>query len=144
MTDVNFANVDCRDVVFSASNPFPGLEAPGRLATFKDCNFQKAQLQDAVFRGAYLDWSKKPSVEMGEWLDTGEGGTAFNQTYCPPFDGADLNRVSFEGVLFQNADFRGATNIETCTFGGAKGLDKCLFDNEEVKGWALQTAQGGT
>ena len=56
LTDVDFSGVDCRNVMFSKSNPFPGLKAPGRLATFKDCSFQEAQLQGAVFRGACLEW----------------------------------------------------------------------------------------
>ena len=140
LTDVDFSGVDCRNVMFSKSNPFPGLKAPGRLATFMDCSFQEAQLQGAVFRGACLEWSENPPEEMGTWEDMEDGNAVFLQTYSSPFHEADLKGASFEGVLFRNADFRGTENVEECSFTGAKGLDECLFDSEEVKEEILRKA----
>ncbi len=133
LTKVDFSAVDCRNVMFSKFNPFSGLEALGRLATFKDCSFQRAQLQGAVFRGALLEWSENPPEEMEtcEYLE--DGNPVFIPTYTSPFHEADLKGASFEDVLFRNADFRGAENVEKCSFSGAKGLDECLFDSEEVK-----------
>lgn len=145
LEDVDFATVDCRNVVFSKFNPFGGLDLdkPTRFATFRDCNFRDSQLQGAIFRGAYLEWSKKPPEEVGEWEDLGDGQGAFHQTYWPPFDGADLKGASFEEVAFRNVDFRGAENVESCIFADAKGLDECLFDNEEIKKRILEMAQSG-
>ena len=140
LRDVDFSGVDCRNVMFPKSNPFPGLKAPGRLATFTDCSFQEAQLQGAVFRGACLEWSENPPEEMGTWEDMEDGNAVFLQTYSSPFHGADLKGASFEGVLFRNADFRGAENVEECSFTGAKGLDECLFDSKEVKEEILRKA----
>lgn len=144
LTDVNFRGVDCRDVVFSESNPLAGLDLPVHFATFTDCNFQSAQLQDAVFRGACLKWSETPPEEVGKWVDIGDGHAALDQTYYPPFDGADLKGASFEDVVFRNVDFRAAVNIEHCTFTGASGLTECLFDNEEVKEKILRKASGSS
>lgn len=140
LTDVDFSGVDCRNVMFSKYNPFPDLEAPGRLATFTNCSFVDSQLQSAVFRGACLEWSESPPEELGTWEDIGDGNGVFLQTHSPPFDGADLKGASFEGVLFRNADFRGAKNIGECLFAGAKGLAECLFDSEEVKKEVLREA----
>ena len=140
LTNVDFAHVDCRDVVFSKSNAFSGFDLPWRLATFTDCNFRGARLQGAVFRGARLKRSNKPPEEMGEWVDMDDGDRVFHQFYYPPFDEADLKGASFEDVLFENADFRGARNIEECSFVGAKGLDDCLFDSDEVKEEVLRKA----
>ena len=144
LTDVDFAVVDCRNVMFSKSDPLSGLDMPHRFATFADCNFRGAQLQGAVFRGACLEWSENPPEEVGKWVDIGDGHAAFNQTYYPPFDGADLKGASFGDVLFKNADFRGAKNIQECTFTGAKGLDECMFDNEEMKGQILRKASSSS
>ena len=143
LKNVGFNGVDCRRVVFSKFHPFSGFDLVGRFATFRDCNFQGAQLQEAVFRGAYLEWSETPPEEMGELENVEEGGVLFRQTYYPPFDEADLKGSSFEDVRFQNADFRNAVNIEDCTFAGAKGLEECLFDNEEVKEQILRKASSG-
>ena len=138
---VDFANVDCQDVVFSKFNPFPGFGMRFRAATLKDCNFRDARLQGAAFRGAHLEWSEDPPEEMGTWEDMGDRDMAFRQTYWPPFDGADLKGASFEDVFFRNGDFRGALNIRDCSFASAEGLDECLFDDEEVKIQVLEAAQ---
>ena len=143
LEEVDFATVDCRNVMFSKFNPFGGFDPDMtiRFATFRDCNFRDSQLQEAIFCGAYLEWSEKPPEEVGEWEDFGDGHGAFHQTYWPPFDGADLKGASFEEVAFRNADFRGAENIESCIFAGAKGLDECLFDDEKTKKRILKMAQ---
>lgn len=48
---VDFAYVNCRNVVFSKFNPIPGLEKRLRFASFKDCSFQNARLDGAIFLG---------------------------------------------------------------------------------------------
>ena len=140
LTEVDFANVDCRDVIFSKFNPLSGFDLSAHFATFKDCNFVGAELQGAVFRGAYLEWSEESPEEIGKWEDMGDGNGAYIQTHYPPFDRADLKGASFEDVVFRNADFRNAKNIQECTFSGARGLDECLFDNEEVREQILRKA----
>lgn len=144
LTDVDFCAVNCRNVLFSKFDPLSGFGMAFRSATFTDCNFQSSQLQGAVFRGAHLKWSKEPPEEMGEWVDVDEGPPAFRPTYYPPFHEADLKGTSFEDVLFENADFRGAKNIEACTFSGARGLNECLFDSEEVKEEVLRNASSAS
>ncbi len=141
---VDFAKVDCRNVVFSKFNPFSGFGMRIRFATFKDCDFREAQLQGATFRGAHLEWSDEPPEEMGTLEDLGGRDMAFRQTYWPPFDGADLKGASFNEVLFRNADLRGALNVQDCSFAGAEGLDECLFDDEDVKRWVLEAVKRGT
>ena len=113
-----------------------------RSATFIDCNFQFARLQESIFRGAHLGWSKEPPQEMGDWIDVGYGEMQFGQTYWPPFHEADLSGVSFEDVSFENADFREALNILECSFAGATGLNTCLFD-DDVKEQVLRQAESG-
>ena len=138
---VDFANLDCANVVFSKFNPFSGLGIPGRFATFKDCNFREARLHGAVFRGAHLEWSQEPPDEMGEWIETEDGQGAFLQTYWPPFDNVDMKGVSFQDAYFKNADFRDALNVLDCCFSGASGLDDCLFDNDKLKRQVQEAAQ---
>lgn len=138
---VDFSKLDCRNVVFSKFNPFSGLRMRVRFATFKDCEFRDAQLQGATFRGAHIEWSEEPPEEMGVLEELANEEPAFRQTYWPPFDGADLTGVSFEDVVFQNADFRDALNVQKCSFKGAKGLEECRFDDEEVKGRVLEAAR---
>ena len=77
-------------------------------------------------------------------IDMENGDSAYRQTYLPPFDGADLRGASFEDVYFQNADFRGALNIQDCSFSGAQGLTKCVFDDDEITKWAQEAAKSGT
>lgn len=140
LTNVDFSEVDCRDVVFSKISPLPIIQFPGRSATFTDCKFRSARLQGAVFRGAYLKWVQGLPEEMEEWVDMDDDPPALLPFYCPPFDKADLKGASFEDVLFEHADFRGARNIGECSFVGAEGLDDCLFDSDEVKEEVLRKA----
>ncbi|MCY4229142.1 MAG: pentapeptide repeat-containing protein [Gammaproteobacteria bacterium] len=138
---VDFTGIDCRNVVFSKFNPFSNTIISSAPAIFKDCNFQSALLQNAIFKGSHLVWSEKPPQEIGKWIDIDHGESSFCQTYRPPFDDVDLAGVSFEDVSFENADFRDCLNIENCSFNGARGLETCLFDNEEVKKLILADAE---
>lgn len=138
---VDFSRVDCRNVVFSKFNPFSGFRLRIRFATFKDCEFQDARLQGATFRGAHLEWSEEPPEEMGVVEELPDGEPAFRQEYWPPFDGADLAGVSFDDVVFKNADFRDALNVQKGSFKGAQGLEECAFDDEEVKGQVMEAAR---
>ena len=137
---VDFSRVDCRNVVFSAFNPFGGLilQPP---AQFRDCQFISANLRGATFKGALLSWSDPPPKELGEWIDTADGDTCFAQTHHSPFDGADIAGASFEDVKFRNADFRDTLNLRQCRFAGATGLEDAMFDDDEEKEWALAAAR---
>ena len=139
LEDVDFADVNCQNVIFSRGNPFYKI---GRaFALFKDCRFVNAQLCGALFRGAHIEWSAKPPEEMGEWEDMGDGTRSFIQTYMPPFMGANLKGTSFEKASFKNADFRDAKNIMHCEFRGARGLDRCMFDDDEVRTYVLASVR---
>lgn len=137
----DFTELNCRNVVFSRSNPFSSLKLGLHFATFRDCRFENAQLHGAVFRGAQLEWSTEPPVETGEWVELEDGSSAYCQNYWPPFDGANLKDASFQDVYFQNADFRGALNIHDCSFSGAKGLNECMFDDDEVRKRVQEAAE---
>ena len=141
LKEVDFGELDCRNVIFSKFNPLSGLRNPIVFASFRDCNFVNAQLCGAIFRGAHIEWSGDPPKEMGDWEDVRSGEKAFLQTYYPPFDGADLGGVSFEKAYFKKADFRHAVNIQDCDFRGTHGLDGCVFDNDEVRKSVLESAR---
>ena len=141
LEDVNFSYVDCRDVVFSALNPFAGLlKSHARPAQLRDCRFEEANLRGAVFKGALIEWTVAPPVEIGQWEEMREGEPMWVPTHSPPFRMADLAGASFENVVFRNADFREAVNLEECRFAGASGLEDCMFDSEEDKERVLRTA----
>ena len=140
---VDFLKVNCRNVVFSKFNPLSGLRIPLPFATFKDCTFRETQLQGAVFRGANLEWSEEPPQFQYELLELDDGSEVPVQNYWPPFNEADLTDASFENATFKNADFRGALSIQNCSFVGAKGLETCLFDDENVRKSVLKAARQG-
>ncbi|WP_165913925.1 pentapeptide repeat-containing protein [Sinorhizobium americanum] len=133
---VDFSDVDCRSVIFSKSNPLSGLGVDAVFAELKDCDFYYADLSGAVFKGAHLEWTTEHPDELGVWHDD-EEPPAFQQIHYPPFCNAHLEGASFVDATFKNADFRDAIGILKCDFTGAKGLETCLFDDEETKHAAL-------
>ncbi len=140
LLEVDFSNVDCSDVVFSALNPFVGF-AGLHPAKLRDCRFESANLRRATFKGALIEWTAMPPAEIEYWEESPEGAYSIPTTYSPPFKEADLAGVSFEGVVFRNADFRKARNLRECRFAGASGLEDCWFDNDESKEWVLRQAE---
>ena len=141
LESVDFAFLDCRDVTFSMTNVLSNFRSSFVFAQFKDCNFANADLTGAKFRGAHLTWSAEPPEEMGELIDTGDGQTAFHQTYYPPFSDTNLTSVSFRKATFKNADFRDAPNICDCDFREARGLDTCTFDDDKTRDAILHAAR---
>ena len=134
LREVDFSFVDCRDVVFSAFHPFAGLGIKvARHAQFLDCRFEAANLRGATFKGASIEWTREPPEETGHWEETQEGEPLWVPEYHSPFHRADLAGASFEDVVFRNADFRDAENLDKCQFAGATGLEGCMFDSEEDK-----------
>lgn len=130
----SFGGVNCRNVVFS--NSF--LKMTG--STYIDCNFyypfhlDVGGIEGADFSGAILEWSEPPEKELYE--DYGEdeyGQPVFNQIVYGRFIDADLTDVKFCYAEFKNADFRKATAIDKADFTGAKGLETCVFDSDELK-----------
>ncbi|PBB69290.1 hypothetical protein CK228_08805 [Mesorhizobium sp. WSM4312] len=129
LNSVAFTGVDCSDVCFS-SGEFS-------LATFNDCVFQGASLVGARFNGTSLNWSvERVIADEADWqelVDEAEDGSPiYAQIYNPAFYGADLTNCIFKKVRFQNADFRGAQNIEKAIFVGATGLETCHFDDGQT------------
>ncbi len=140
---VDFGFVDCREVIFSKFNPFTGFGTGLVSAELKDCNFNYADLSGAVFRGAHLEWTTEHPDELGVWHDDDEP-PSFEQTYYPPFFNADLEGALFVDATFKNADFRGANNVLDCDFAGAKGLETCIFDDEDTKNAVLEMSKRAT
>ena len=141
LEEVDFSFVDCRDVVFSAFSPLGGMwESRSRHACLRDCRFEDADLRGATFKGAQMEWTEAPPEEIGQRDRTQEGEPIRIPARIPPFYRADLAGVSFEDVVFRNADFREAWNLRKCRFSGASGLAECMFDSEEDKAWVLQGA----
>ena len=139
---VDFGSLDCTGVTFSKFHPFPTPEFSLVFASFRDCNFVDANLSGACFRGASLEWTSEPPDEIGDVVDMGDGQVAFLQTYYPPFSGAELSGASFEDATFRNVDFRDAKELLDCNFRGARGLESCEFDNDEMKENVLREAEG--
>lgn len=130
---VDFSRLDCQGVVFSCSNPLSSLSIDVKFASITNCHFVDANLSGAVFKGAHMEWTVKHPDELFVVHEFPDGSKDLEQTYHPPFDNANLDGASFEDARFSNGDFRNAENILKCDFTGAKGLESCLFDNEETK-----------
>lgn len=137
---VDFSHLDCQRVIFSKFNPFSGLEWSIRFASITDCDFMECELSGAIFNGAHLEWTTQHPDEIGEEVENSDGSYGFMQTHYPPFSQANLGTASFLGAHFKNADFREAEGILECDFTGAKGLETCLFDDENTKNLVLQKA----
>ncbi|MCE2422236.1 MAG: pentapeptide repeat-containing protein [Gemmatimonadetes bacterium] len=137
LDNVDFTRVKCTDVVFSRVEVLLDIVGMDRPATFRDCSFVEADLSGAVFDGALIEWTEEHPVELGEWAEAGQG---FDQTHIPPFDGAEFAGASFKLVRFKNADFRLTNGLLECDFRGAKGLETCLFDDDETKDAVIRMA----
>lgn len=138
---VDFSALNCRNVVFSKNNPFVGFGSLGENASFIDCDFSFSDLRGATFKGAHLEWTEEHPNELGAWHDEGDGNRSFEQRHWSPFGEAELMGASFEDTVFKNADFRQARDILSCNFSGAKRLETCLFDNDEIKDEVIKLAQ---
>ena len=141
LREVDFSYVDCRDVVFSAFHPLGGLGIQVPHAQLRDCRFEEANLRGATFKGALMEWTQEPPEETGHWEETQEGEPLWVPEYHSPFHLADVAGASFEDVVFDNADFRDAENLDKCSFAGATGLEDCIFDSEEDKRQVLRIAR---
>ncbi|MCF3641870.1 pentapeptide repeat-containing protein [Rhizobium sp. TRM95111] len=137
---VDFSFVDCRCVVFSKCNPLDVFGGTYVVALLKDCSFRYAKLVKAVFKGAHLEWTQEHPEDLWTWQDDADG-LSHVQTHFPPFYNADLEGATFADANFKNADFRMAIGILDCDFTGAKGLENCLFDDEETKTAVLDKAK---
>ena len=80
-----------------------------------------------------MNWTTTHPKELGIWHNYPNRPPDFQQTHYPPFFEADLKGTSFADARFENADFREARNILECDFSGARGLESCLFDDDETK-----------
>ncbi|MDX0480944.1 hypothetical protein GOL95_32195 [Sinorhizobium medicae] len=137
---VGFDYVDCQGVVFSKFNPLSALGVDAVFAELKDCNFLYADLSNAVFNGAHLEWTTEHPELFGVWHDD-EDHSSFEPTHYSPFHNAVLNRASFVDVRFKNADFREVVDVLECDFTGAKGLESCLFADEKTKNAVIEMSK---
>ncbi len=143
LEQVDFSFVDCANVMFSRFNPFSGLSSIAPPVKIIDCSFCNANLRGAVFRGAVLTWSEAPPDTIYEEVENPDGSIGLTQVVHPAFDGADLANASFAEVQFRNADFRCTENILEADFSGATGLESCAFDDNTVRDAILKSAAAG-
>jgi uncharacterized protein YjbI with pentapeptide repeats len=141
LQNVDFSYVDCRDVTFSKFHPLSGLTLSSAFAEIRDCSFRDSDLRGATFRGAHMEWTNEHPSELGIWHDFEDGTGDFEQTHYPPFWRTRLKGASFAEVTFKNADFREAEGILDCDFLKARGLDTCLFGDEETKKAVIAKAE---
>lgn len=139
---VDFANVDCSSVVFSANDPFAGISSIRRLVIFEDCSFRNTNLSGAIFKGASLGWTKRPPRNHNYLKTNPETGqdVAVYESYGP-FYQADLTGASFSKCVFMNADFRDAENILDADFSEATGLESAKFDTKKIRAAILKKTQ---
>jgi len=136
---VDFAHVNCSDVLFSRFNPFEGIGIAPPVKII-DCSFQESDLRRAVFNGATMEWHEPPPESIYEEVDYDDQPPGLIKHIYPAFDGADLTGTSFKNVRFKNADFREVKNILEADFSGAKGIETCVFDDESTKTAILKKA----
>lgn len=140
LENVKFSFMDCSNVTFSRLNPFLALSSIAPPVRIINCVFCETNLRGAVFRGALLEWTKVPPDTIFEEVENPDGSIGLMQVLHPAFDGADLATASFRETQFHNADFRGAENIREADFSGATGLESCVFDDDTVKKAILKNA----
>lgn len=127
---VDFTDVSCCRVIFSGGI----LGGIIRGLQIEDCIFSECDLSGADFSAAELIWSETPPEDHYEVVDHEPNGQPiYAQVTRSPFSGANMMGVNFENVQFENADFRDAEHIEQAIFSNAKGLESCVFDDDEIK-----------
>ena len=131
--NVDFSRLDCREVQFERTPTINGHPF-GPSADYKNCNFWDANLQLSTFDGAALLWDEPARDDMFETIAEEDDGRPVRQkVVADRFNEANLAYASFKGCNFKHADFRNAYCIELADFRGARGLDSCLFDDDETK-----------
>ncbi len=134
LREVGFDHLDCRYVQFCSFDEAHYLRTKSfGLATITDCRFIYADLRSAVFDRAILRWSVQPPATHWTQFDDDDAPGSCIQTSFGPFIGANLDKASSVGVVFENADFRGAKDILKADFSRATGLDTAFFDSDEIR-----------
>ena len=128
---VCFSNISCCGVIFS--NQRSNLSLFQNMLLIEDCHFSHCNLSGADFSGSKLMWSEVPSKSHYDIDYDPDGEPIYTRVTRSPFDNANLEGVIFNNVIFENVDFRDADNIERASFLNAKGLETCVFDNDEIK-----------
>ena len=106
---------------------------------YQNCDFCNANLQNSIFDCTELRWDTPPSdnfIEIDQDIMVEMPAGNFRET--------DLTGVSFRKCQFHNADFRDSFRIEQADFSGAKGLETCVFDTEELKTRIIAQAKENT
>lgn len=135
---VDFAECALRGVRFSMGDGlgfFGTREFQKPQASYIDCNFFECDMTGASFEQAELKSTVTPPVDTHEHIadDEKTGQPIFQQTHYGEFYNADLSNVSFKNAWLKNVDFRDAEGIEAAEFYGARGLESCVFQNDELK-----------
>ena len=136
---IDFSSLDLQEVIFGcdAFKTFKnGIFKPQYIISshYKDCNFCDSNLENSVFDSAELWWNAQPPDSLEEEVGEIEDGYPLTaRTHFASFNDTHLKRASFRKCQFHHADFREAFNVEEADFAGAKGLETCVFDTEEMK-----------
>ncbi|MEY8832854.1 pentapeptide repeat-containing protein [Phaeobacter italicus] len=143
---IDFSDCSMCDVKLSQGDGMGGFtsrEHQKAQAKYIDCCFISCDLSGACFEQAEIKYTQEPPAETHEHVDDDEyGQPVFSQTHYGEFYQAELTGVSFKNAWLENVDFRDAENIKTADFSGARGLESCIFDNEEIKQQVLANSKG--
>ncbi len=134
---IDFSDCSMREVTFSQGDGmggFTGREHQKAQAIYVDCDFIHSDLSGACFEQAEIKYNQEPPAETHEYVDDdGYGQPEFMQNHYGVFYQAELKGTSFKGSWLENVDFRDAYYVESADFAGARGLESCEFDSEDLK-----------
>ena len=141
---IDFSGLDLQEVTFGYDAFKSGIFKSQYIISshYKNCNFCDSNLENSVFDGAELWWDIQPPDSLEEEVGEIEDGyPLMARTHFDGFNDTRLKRTSFRKCQFHHADFREAFYVEQADFTGAKGLETCVFDTEELKSTIIAKAK---
>ena len=142
--NIDFSSIDLQKVTFGYDAFKNGIFKSQYIifSHYENCNFCGSNLENSVFDGAELRWDTHPTDSLKEEVGEIEDGyPLIVRTHFDSFNNTNLKGVSFRKCQFHHADFREAYYVEDSDFSGAKGLETCVFDTEELKAKIIARAK---
>jgi uncharacterized protein YjbI with pentapeptide repeats len=122
LTDVSFAQTDCRKVQF-------GKDLSSHVL-FINVSFFQTDLRESVFsQVTFKSTSQEQTNKDVERYIAVHGDIDICKFELPGFVCADIEGVKFLDTVFENIDFRYVKNIDKASFENCGGLETCLFDD---------------
>ena len=141
-TNCDFSGINCEGVRFSRN--YLNIIGQGE---YVDCGFHSSPalgdnlFSNANFEGATLKWTRPPIEDIFQHDGYNEDGSPILiQDVFTSFIGTNISSISFFRCTFLNADFRSCSGVLSANFRGAKGLETCKFDSEELKAAVIKKA----